>query len=197
MPKRQRRLGMAGYSGALTAGQMQELVIGVNMFAGTLLARSDDASGLAAVARSEFDSREAKRAAWLRHRPAVIAHCKTPGRRPSAYYQFDLQITPPTTWPRELRLLVERTLVDAAESAALEKLRPVLAVNPDLYANWNASADASVLQALVLNFETAAWWHRRWPEDPSRCLMAERYAALATAARQKLTTIALEAGDEL
>lgn len=197
MPKRQRRLGMAGYSGALSAGQMQELVIGVNMFAGTLLARSDDASGLAAVARSEFDSREAKRAAWLRHRPAVMAHCKTPGRRPCAYYQFDLQIMPPGTWPRELRLLVEHRLVDAAESAAVERSRPVLAVNPDLYATWNASVDVSVLQALVLNFETAAWWHGRWPEDPSRCLMAERYAAHAEAARARLTAIARQIGDVL
>jgi hypothetical protein len=67
-----------------------------------------------------FSSRKAEERTWCRHRSELMDENLGPGRRPYAYFKFDLGVEP-RRWRDEIKILRARGLMSATEERDLEK----------------------------------------------------------------------------
>jgi|SRR5581483_5615500 len=146
-----------------------------------------------------FASEAEMRAAWNEYRDEIMAALRAPGRRPFAYYKFDLRIDdPPVNWFTELPVLVKHDLLTKEEIIALENERQVLGLDDSAFAAYDTEAGArramhlgspSVmmtteqtlveLRRLAGTFEAATLWHS-WRHRPE---MADRFRRRAEIVR--------------
>jgi hypothetical protein len=148
-----------------------------------------------------FDSPEHAKCAWAAHRAGLMVepHFTGAGRRPAAFFQFDLAVTPPTKWWGSVKILEEHSLLSLDEMAAIERQHPMLsATQPATCCQAFETTEgirASLgsgggsrgrsLQPLARELEFAAGWHAR----RGRTTLAEKYARLAENVRNFLEVV--------
>ena len=137
-----------------------------------------------------FESETEERLMWERHRAELLAECQ-PGRRPAAFWRFDLRVTPPSSWPAELGLLVAHELVTPEEMIAIEASNPLLdsRQSPQFNSSFESPdairrlhGDPGTLKIMHAEFRFAAEWHQR----RGRPKLAESYALRARTVQEFL-----------
>jgi hypothetical protein len=142
----------------------------------------------------ELDEAEMRRC-WNANRAELLAACP-PGKRPHAFFRFDLGITDRIVWRwhDQLRVLLERGLISAEEAERCENRCPEL--NPAQAPEFCSSHDSratiissgagrlgpEIVSELVEEFEVVSRWHT-WRGRPE---LADRYRRRAEAVRQFL-----------
>ena len=118
----------------------------------------------------EFESEEQQREAWAMHRDRLMASESGPGKRPYAYFKYDLGIANPPQprhWDPQIRILVERGLIDEQEAVAIERLHPGLGPDENGQYRWAVEDRASAENAHE-GFDLVSAWQRwraggSWP----------------------------------
>ena len=134
--------------------------------------------------QERFASEVDERAAWELHRERLMAQVKDPGRRPHAYYKFDLGVDPPWRWFDEIEILLDHNLIGEDEAIKIE--RNVEMLSGDQAEAYCASFDGEKTIAWMQlspdswcdfaeQFDVAAKWHQ-WR---GREGLAERYRTRA------------------
>ncbi len=137
-----------------------------------------------------FASEDAERAAWFANRDELMQERLGPGRRPYAYFKWELQAEPRRWWD-EVRLLLENDLLDEPEVADIERQHRMLASDPQCQYYASFDSEGTVKRLLTTGppltllshanlFDFAASWHA-WR---GREALADRYKARADVVRR-------------
>ena len=127
--------------------------------------------------------------AWRANRAELLAEFTLAGRRPAAFWRYDVGIDPPTKWWEETGRLEELGLLTREEEIRVERERKELSGDQgELYDAIFAWKDwgAYMYQRFAGAFTFAAGWHGR----RGRPELEAKYEALAQQAKT-----ALEAGE--
>lgn len=136
-----------------------------------------------------FDDENAMLRAWREQRSELMAQVK-PGRRPHAYFKFELGCEP-RCWYEEVKALLEAGLITPEEAHAIEHQYPLLngRQTPECYSAFDEPESVRtqglgryVLEQCVGEFDLAKFWHR-WR---GRQQIAERYKVRADSVRKIL-----------
>jgi hypothetical protein len=139
---------------------------------------------LPAGAQGAFPTQGDAGAAWKRHGAAILSPCQ-PGTRPWGFYQFELGIPMPRRWWDELEVLMDHSLIEAAEAVCLERANELLSgsQSPDLYAALVTGGFTRLCsvtrESMSRMFRAAAKWHD-YRERPA---LAGHYRELAATAQ--------------
>jgi hypothetical protein len=118
-----------------------------------------------------------------------MGECNHAGRRPAAYYRFELGIAPPRRWYGELATLLDHNLIDAEEAVRLERIHYMLsekygevfcAAYDDEDHVRRLGLNALTGESLAEQFDVAARWHER----RGRPELADTYRARARIVRE-------------
>jgi hypothetical protein len=128
-----------------------------------------------------FATDDEQRAAWRQYRDELMREIG-PGRRPAAYFQFDLGISPPGRWWAQLDVLLDRDLVSREEAARIEAENPALArdASPDASASFESADYAKqftdhVVRGVMEQLYLMARWHE-WRGRPELAAIHRRRA---------------------
>jgi hypothetical protein len=140
--------------------------------------------------REARDFPEGARQTWTKYRTELMTDSSlSPGRRPSAFWRFDVGVVPPAHWWQELAMLLERDLLAREDAFAIERCYVALTESPAAYASFDTPAgvrtlalSASVVAHCQQQFELAAKWHE-WRSRPE---LAKSYARRAAACKHVL-----------
>ncbi len=140
---------------------------------------------------TDFRNEDEERAAWAMNRAELLKEPLGAGKRPHAYFKWELHEEPRRWWD-EIRLLLEHGLIDAQEAADIERAHGMLADDPQCryYASFEneqcvrrlmtAGPPITILSHADL-FEFAERWHR-WR---GREALAGRYKTRAEVVRRQ------------
>jgi hypothetical protein len=151
-----------------------------------------------AIGGSGFANEVEERAGWERLRNTLMAEHE-PGRRPCAFFKFDLNLNPaPRHWHEEISALMDANLIDPHEAAAIEARFPMLSPAQTAeyccsydsleayhgangyYARpgpWTQEFHASMAKQRA-KFELAARWHK-WRGRQDTAALYSRRAGVA------------------
>lgn len=124
-----------------------------------------------------------------------MAEPRMAGCRPSGFFAYELKCLDHFRWEEQIRELLERDLIDAAEANWIEDSYSALSgdQSPDLYASFETAAGiqrmrlgAYRLRSMLREFELARAWHV-WRGRPE---LADRYQRRAAAVRGALGSAA-------
>lgn len=165
MPGKRKAARQFQKRGVLTAAQYEDLLHGFRLISGK------DEPG--------FGSETDARAAWGINRAELMA-AAAPGRRPAAYYRFDLdEQHAPGRWSQEIEFLERAGLIGPEELLRIEKTYGALSVNQEI--TFYEPAGLHTLSVEVMRHTRDEWrfvagWHSR-RNRPELTIMFERRAA--------------------
>ena len=134
------------------------------------------------------NSEDEARAAWQQYREQIMADLNCVGRRPAAYYKYELHIDPPGHWYHELVVLLDRNLISAEEAVRMEANNQILSGEhqesfcsalDDQAGIARMQLDPDMADELAEEFDAAARRHQ-WR---GRSEVAERYRKRANLLR--------------
>jgi len=137
-----------------------------------------------------FDDAEAERRGWIEHRDELLKACE-PGKRPAAFYEFDLALTGRVIHKLhdQLNTLMDHDLIGAEEAVRVDNTHGVF--NPRQSREFCQAFENEVmihaqhlgehvLRSMAYEFSVASRFHT-WRGRPD---LADRYALRAATTRR-------------
>lgn len=143
---------------------------------------------------ADFASEQEAQRAWFVHRTRMMQqfHAEKPGRRPHAFFKFELHCEP-KSWKDEIRILLDHKLIDTREALAIERVDPVFGpqrTEDGLYQGFDILGilEQDVKCGLGTAYRELFVLAERWHRWRGRTEVAEKYGTYAEMVRRALST---------